>query len=152
MRLLKMEGRRKMVVGALNRGRHWDSAEAAYVYFRGKRLFTRFSDAAVRTYSDSMVAPDPAGGVSIVFPPEWEARLYETVPTDVWQLPKQIKVPILVIRGGLSDTFLAESAAKFSRLNPRAKMITFDDAGHLIAQERPEQVGQAIVEFLKDLD
>jgi len=62
-----------------------------------------------------------------------------------------MKTPTLVIRGGLSETFHADSAARFSRLNPRARLITIPDAGHLIAQERPEAVGQAIIEFLKAL-
>jgi pimeloyl-ACP methyl ester carboxylesterase len=149
MRITGRTARVGMVAGALKRGRHWDSAEAAYTYFRGKRLFTRFSDEAVRVYSDSLTAPDPNGGVILVFSPEWEARIYQTVPTDVWRLPARLKTPTLVIRGGLSDTFHAEGAADFARLNPRATLITIPDAGHLVAQERPDAVGQAIAEFLK---
>lgn len=149
MRLIGRDARMRLVSGALKRGRHWESAEAAYTYFRGKRLFSRWSDAAVRVYSDSLTAPDPAGGVQIVFPPEWEARIYQTIPLDVWQIPARLTVPTLVIRGELSNTFHAESASRFSRLNPRATLITIPDAGHLVAQEQPEATGRAIADFIR---
>lgn len=148
LRLLGREARLPLVEQALRRGRHWVSTEAAYTYFRGKRLFKRWSDDQVRTYAESITEPDGANGVKLVFTPEWEAQIYKTVATDVWELPARVKTPMLVIRGELSDTFVQPSARLFARLNPQAHMITIQGAGHLVPQEQPEQVGRAIAEFI----
>ncbi len=149
LRLIGREARLPLVEQALRRGRRWASTEAAYTYFRGKKLFKRWPDDQVRTYAESITTPDGAGGVKLIFTPEWEAQIYRTVATDVWERPARIKMPTLVIRGELSDTFIQPSAARFARLNPQAQMITIKGAGHLVPQEQPEQVGRAIVEFLK---
>ncbi len=148
LRLIGYEPRGGLVQGALKRGRHWDSTEAAFSYFRGKKLFPRWSDEAVQTYTTSITAPDPQGGVRLIYPPEWEARIYQTFATDTWRYPARLKPPTLVIRGVLSDAFSLSSAQRFGQLNPRARMITIPEAGHLVAQEQPQAVGQAIREFI----
>jgi pimeloyl-ACP methyl ester carboxylesterase len=148
MRLIGRDARLPLVEGALKRGRHWDSVDAAYHYFRGKKLFERWSDDAVHIYTNSITAPDPAGGVRLVYPPEWEARFYQTVPTDIWQYPAKLKMPTLIVRGELTDVFSPASAARFARLNPAAKIVTIPGAGHLVAQEQPEAVGKAIADFV----
>ncbi len=149
MRLLGREARLPLVQQALRRGRAWLSVEDAYTYFRGKRLFSRWSDDQVRTYAESITTPDGRGGVKLVFSPEWEAQIYRTVATDVWRYPNRIKPPLLVICGELTDTFVQPSAALFARLNPRAQIVTIKGAGHLVAQEQPDEVGRAIQNFLR---
>lgn len=148
LRLFGREARIPLVQQALRRGRAWPSVDAAYTYFRGKRLFTRWSDEQVRTYAESITTPDGAGGVKLIFEPEWEAQIYKTVATDVWRYPAQLEPPTLVIRGQLTDVFVEASAAWFGRMNPRARIISIAGAGHLVAQEQPEAVGRAIQQFL----
>lgn len=150
-RLFRQEGRIPLVRGALNRRRSWSSNEEAYTYFRSKSLFKRCSDEMVRLYTESITAPDPKGGVSLVYLPEWEAQIYRTVATDVWRLPGQVKVPTLIIRGALTDVFVESSASRFKRLKPQAQIVTVAQTGHLVAQEQPLQTGQLIAGFLKSL-
>ncbi len=147
-RWLGWEDRFPLVQGALRRRRTWDSVDAAYQSFRPKPFFARWPDDVLRAYAESISAPDPSGGVRLVYAPEWEAQFYRKIATDVWQLSQQIAQPTLVIRGELTDTFTAASAEKFQRLNPRARIVTVQGAGHLIPQEQPEQVGKLIADFV----
>lgn len=149
MRLIGRDARLPLVEGALKRGRHWDDQNAAYEYFRRKKLFARWSDNAMRLYTNSITAPDPAGGVHLIYPPQWEARLYQTIPTDVWQFPAKLKTPTLIVYGELSDVFNAQSAARFARLSPQTRIVAIPGAGHLVAQEKPEAVGQLIADFVE---
>ncbi|MCC7447229.1 MAG: alpha/beta hydrolase [Anaerolineae bacterium] len=148
MRWLGLEDRFPLVQGTRRRRQKWDSVEAAYQSFRSKPVFARWPDDVLRAYAESMTAPDPAGGVRLIYTPEWEARFYRKIATDVWSLPSKVAHPMLVIRGELTDTFSADSAAKFQRLNPRAKMVTVQGAGHLVPQEKPEEVSRLIADFI----
>jgi pimeloyl-ACP methyl ester carboxylesterase len=148
MRLLRQGNRFPPVQVALHRRRTWENTEAAFAYFRGKPLFVRWSDDAVRTYTESITAPNGEGSVSLVYSPEWEAQIYKTVATDVWRWPGRITQPVLVIRGEHTDVFTEACARNFLRLNPRVRIVTVAGAGHLVPQEQPEQVGKLIKAFL----
>ena len=150
-RLIGHDARMSLVKGALKRGNHWDTVDAAYTYFRGKRLFTRWPDQAVRVYAESITTPDPNGGVSLIFPREWEARIYQTIPIDVWQAVRKLNIPALVIRGTLSDVFTDASKAIFARLAPQIPIIDVPNVGHLVAQEAPSIVGDHIAQFANSL-
>ncbi len=147
-RRLNIKVRQSLIDGALRRRRDWESTQAAYDYFRGKRLFARWSDGIVRAYAESITAPGEDGSVHLVWTPEWEAQIYRTLATDVWTLPHRIKPPLMVLRGESSDTFFKSGAGLFHLLNPRARIIDVSGAGHLVPQEQPDQVGKLIAQFL----
>lgn len=148
MKCFGLDARSYLVKGALRRKREWESARAAYDYFRGRRLFKDWTDGMVETYSGSVTGPSPDGGVRLIYPPEWEARIYRTIPTDVWKYARQLQQPTLVIRGELSNTFTADSEKAFRKANPRAAFAVVPGAGHLVPQEKPEETGKLIAEFL----
>jgi pimeloyl-ACP methyl ester carboxylesterase len=134
--------------GALRRRSRWESVTSAYDYFKTKRLFARWPADVLRDYAESVTVAAEDGGVKLAFSPEWEARIYQTIDTSVWSLPASVPHPTLVIRGELTDTFTAESAAKFHRLNPRAQIATVKGAGHLVPQEKPDETGKLLANFL----
>jgi pimeloyl-ACP methyl ester carboxylesterase len=149
MKLFGLEARSFLVKGALRRKRTWESIDAAFLYFRERRLFKDWSDEMVRFYVKSMTGPVPEGGVQLIYPPEWEARIYKTIPTDVWKYAGRLQVPTLVIRGESSNTFTAESEKAFQKINPSATFAVVPGAGHLVPQEKPEEVGKLVAEFLR---
>ncbi|HEY5039823.1 MAG TPA: alpha/beta hydrolase [bacterium] len=149
MKLFGWEARNQLVEGALRRKRNWESVEAAYEYFKGKPLFKNWPDETIRAYAQSMTVPSMEGGVEIAFPPEWEARIYRTIPTDVWKCAKLLQHRVLVIRGENSNTFTAESEKAFREANPQAVFAVVPGAGHLVPQEKPEEVGRLILNFLR---
>jgi pimeloyl-ACP methyl ester carboxylesterase len=146
-RLLKLGRRFPLVQGALRRRTKWASVDAAYEYFKTKPLFARWPDDVLRNYAESITVPT-GGGVQLAFSPEWEARIYQTIDSGVWGLPARVQHPMLVIRGERTDTFTVDSATKFQRLNPRAWIVTVKDAGHLVPQEKPDETGKLLAEFL----
>ena len=144
-----IETRKELVKGALRRRRQWASREEAYRSFKDKPLFKHWSDETLWAYVDGMTAPAEDGGIKLIYPPEWEAKVYRTIPTDVWECAAKLTQPVLVIRGEMSNTFTAESEAAFRKALPSASFAVVKGAGHLVPQEQPETVGQLILQFLK---
>ncbi len=150
MKFFGLEARSYLIKGALRRKRTWESGEAAYQYFRGRAFFKKWSDEIVRAYADSMTAPSATGGVYLIYPPEWEAKIYRTIPMDVWKYAFLLKQPTLVIRGETSNTFTVNSEKCFQKMYPKAKFVVVQNAGHLVPQESPVLVEKLISSFLKD--
>jgi pimeloyl-ACP methyl ester carboxylesterase len=148
MKKLGLEFRPDLVAGALRRRRHWDSLEAALESFKTKPLFRAWNPEVIEDYAKSLTAPDPQGGVSLAYSHEWEARIYQTIPTNVWKAAAQLKVPSLVIRGETSNTFTAESEAAFQKANPSAVFRVAAGAGHLVPFEKPGLTADLVLEFL----
>ena len=148
MKLIGKDARSFLIEGALRRKRTWESEEAAYQYFRNRKLFKEWSDGMVLAYTEGMTAPSPTGGVYLTYPPEWEAQIYRTIPTDVWKIAKLLKVPTLVIRGENSNTFTLESEKAFRKALPQARFEVVAGAGHLVAQEKPMEIGKSIKDWL----
>jgi pimeloyl-ACP methyl ester carboxylesterase len=60
-------------------------------------------------------------------------------------------VPILLVRGGISDVVREDIATEFCESVPGAKRVDVADAGHMVAGDRNEHFIDAIVPFLGDL-
>lgn len=133
--------------GAMRRKREWEDVETAYVYFRGKALFRDWSDAMVRLYASTGTRP-ANGGVELAWPPEWEAYYFSTIYTKIWDELGKLQVPTLVIRGGDSDTFAAESAAQVRALIPGVSYAEIPGHGHLFPQSAPDETRQLIQDWL----
>jgi non-heme chloroperoxidase len=61
---------------------------------------------------------------------------------------RQLSLPTLLVRGGLSDVLTEEGAAEFLRLCPHAEYVNVSDAGHMVAGDRNDSFGHAVIEFL----
>lgn len=59
-----------------------------------------------------------------------------------------LDVPVLLVRGQLSDVLTEESAAEFLELCPHAEYVTVRQAGHMVAGDRNDVFGAALVDFL----
>lgn len=62
---------------------------------------------------------------------------------DFWSVWKQVKCPVLVIRGNHSDFLLPEHVRKMQRIHPNVDVIEIEDAGHapaLLEQEHHEKI------------
>ncbi len=149
-RLFGWEYRKGLVEGALRRRRQWESEREAFLYFKGKPLFKNWPVDTIQAYTRSILRPAPQGGVKLLYPPEWEARIYQTIPTDVLSYVRRLILPTLVLCGQDSNVFTPESVKAFRKANPTAQVGTILGAGHLLAQEKPVQVGKRIAEFLRN--
>jgi len=151
LRLAGLQRRLPLVQGALRRRRTWPSRQACYDHYRRKPLFATWSDASLWAYVEAGTRERADGRVELAYPPEWEARIFATTPTDIWRAVPRLRTPALIIRGERSDTFRPESQARMARLLPQAQFVVIPNAGHLAPMERPEEVGAAVREFLRSL-
>jgi len=148
-KFLGLEFRSELVQGALRRRRQWESTEAAYQYFKSRPLFKKWPDETVKAYAKNMTGPSSEDGVQLIYPPEWEAQIYRTIPTDVWKFVGFLQRPTLVIRGEDSNTFTEDSEKAFKKVNPRVFFKQVQGAGHLVPQEKPEKIGSLVSDFLQ---
>ena len=61
---------------------------------------------------------------------------------------RALRVPTLLVRGGLSDVLSEAGSREFLDLCPHAEFVNVRDAGHMVAGDRNDVFGKAVVGFL----
>ena len=144
---------RPLAQGARKRRDRFDSPGEAFDYWREKPLFRDWSDEAVRVYAEAMLRPLPGGGYTLAWSPLWEAWYYESFHTETWsevaRLPNTL--PVLVVGGERSDTFLPEARALLADALPWGTHRVLSGHGHLFPQSAPEATGRMLSEWLSGL-
>ncbi len=143
-----------LIAGALKRRRQFSDLENLFRAYRSKRVFRYFSDTSLRTYIDGIVRPGANGGFELAYSPEWEARIYYTGvwrDMDLWWGLPALKVPILIIRGAETDTFLPAAAQRVNRVRPETRIVSLEKSTHLVALEKPHETYKIIQDFLKEI-
>jgi pimeloyl-ACP methyl ester carboxylesterase len=136
---------------ALRRRRTFESVEAMLDNYRGKAIFSRINDDGLQHYVNAMAHVDERGMVTLVYPPEWEARIYITAARadlDLWLGLPKLKPPLLILRGAQTDTFWPTTARLVEQRLPKAEIRTITGATHLLPLEKPGVVCHLIEQFL----
>jgi len=143
---------RPLVQGALTRRNRFASETEAFDYWRRRSLFADWSDAALWRYTRSMLRP-VEDGLVLAWPPAWEAHYYQSVYTESWNELGRLDpgLPLLVVRGERSDTFVPEAAARFAAEVPWAVQRVIPGRGHLFPQAAPGETGRLLAEWLERL-
>jgi pimeloyl-ACP methyl ester carboxylesterase len=87
------------------------------------------------------------GGVTLRYPKAWESKIFEVTPANVWPELRRIEVPMFVIRGAGSDTFLAGAADRMRRTVPNARVVELEGCSHFVPMEQPLEVAKLIVDW-----
>ena len=89
-------------------------------------------------------------GLELVWPPEWEAYYYESIHLDVWDDVARLdsSLPVLLVGGGQSDTFLPEARSRFQAMVPWADVVVVEGGGHLFPQEAPGRTIEVVNDWL----
>jgi pimeloyl-ACP methyl ester carboxylesterase len=61
---------------------------------------------------------------------------------------RRLDLPTLLVRGGLSDILTEEGAQEFLALCPAAEYVNIPGAAHMVAGDRNDVFGEAVVDFL----
>jgi len=61
---------------------------------------------------------------------------------------RNLSIPTLLVRGGLSDVLSEEDARRFLGLCPHAEYVSITNAAHMVVGDRNDRFGKAVVEFL----
>lgn len=152
MRMVGLNGRFPLAQRALRRRANFADDREAFAYWRKKRLFTAWNDSTLQHYVDGMLQPDGHGGVELTFAPEWEAHYFSTIYTDSWRMAPKLEglLPVLVVRGTNTNTFLEPAAKRLRRLVPSA-MYAEIDGDHLFPQSVPGPTRAVIERWLATL-
>jgi pimeloyl-ACP methyl ester carboxylesterase len=84
----------------------------------------------------------------------WDPR-FLTVRRDIGRrlqrleaCARSLRLPTLLVRGGLSDVLSEEGAREFLALCPRCEYVNVTGAAHMVAGDRNDHFGDAVVAFL----
>lgn len=121
--------------------------EEAFESWRGRSLFSLWSNEALRAYVDAGLTEGP-GGYTLVWTGPWEAHSFESIYLGSWdEVPRlDPALPVLLLYGDVSDTFGPAQAARFHQLAPHATVAAIP-GGHLFPQESPAETAAAILDW-----
>jgi pimeloyl-ACP methyl ester carboxylesterase len=88
------------------------------------------------------------GSVKLCCEPTWEARCIATAPTNIWSYVPLLKIPVLILYGSRSTTFLPSVIKRIQRKVPDIVLKCFNDTGHDVLMERPNESVETIFDFL----
>ena len=120
--------------------------------YRQKRVFRYLDDRSLWAYVESMALTTQKGDINLAYPPEWEAQIYVTglrSDVEIWKKLSTLKPPLLVIRGGETDTFWESTSQLMTRKLPSAEIITIPFSTHLVPLEKPDAVYSEMHRFFK---
>lgn len=80
-----------------------------------------------------------------------ETRTSVVDPDRLEAAARNLRLPVLLVRGRVSDLLSEEGAQAFLDIVPHAEMIDVAGAGHMVAGDRNDLFNQAIVDFLSRL-
>ena len=139
-----------MADGARKRRAVWPSSDKLFDTYRTRPAFQSWQEEMLRLYVDEGTRSREDGQVELLCPPELEAQFFEAV-TDVDSpslLPK-LACPTLVLWG--AESHLRERmAGTATDALPNARTVVVPETTHFLPQERPDEVGRLIEEFLSD--
>jgi pimeloyl-ACP methyl ester carboxylesterase len=135
---------------AARRRDRFASVEEARERYRGRGIFAGFTAEALEGYLEGGLRPDPAGGVRLAWPREWESHIFAHLPVDTWDAVARLRLPLLVVRAAGSDLLVAQSWAELKRRLPHARLIELE-GGHMVPMERPGAVAEAILGWAETL-
>ena len=144
-----------LVKRTLKRKTSFPDQESMYQNYRKKPIFQRLSNDVLAGYVEGLAAKNPDGSVTLRYSPAWEARIYETsgiADWYVWRNLSNIELPILVMRGAISDTLWASTLDQMVDRLPVGRAYTVEGAGHLAPLEKPLLTAEIMKDFLNSLE
>ena len=77
------------------------------------------------------------------------SRNWHDVTLNLWgDIQADVKIPILLIRGKLSDVVSPEGVKDFLANVPHAEFVELSDAGHTAAGDDNDAFSEAVVQFV----
>jgi pimeloyl-ACP methyl ester carboxylesterase len=149
-RRVNQHHRSPLARGAARRRHRFAAVDDARARLQGRGAFAGFVNEALDGYLEGGLRPASDGGVTLAWPREWESRIFSLVPMDTWQAVRQLRVPLLLMRGASSDMMIDKSWAALRRLLPKARLEQCE-GGHMFPMERPDEVAATISGWAESL-
>jgi len=130
-----------------NRTDLWNSKKEVFDSWRKKRVFKGFSDEVLENLIQYAIIPDGRGKMTLAYSKEWETQIYITAPL-IFKKIKQIKTPMIVVKGEKSDIISEEVWSDWQKAQPQSQFINFPNTGHLLPFEAPEDLAAHILKLI----
>ncbi len=132
----------------------WDDAQAT-VRQLNRAAFPDYDERQWRAFTRRLYGEDASGVPRLLYDPNIAAPADEEdgplVPPDLWPLFEALApVPVLLIRGALSDILSRESARAMASRKPDMRWVDVPRVGHAPVLDEPQAIG-AIRDFLAEL-
>jgi pimeloyl-ACP methyl ester carboxylesterase len=151
LKRLGLAGAIPLARGARRRRRTFrDRKEALARFAAGRGIFKSWSPAFIDAYLECGLLEKDNDTAVLKCDPETEARIFESVPLDIWDYAPRIRCPVLLVRGEFSEAFGPGPARRLSRRIPDGRLETIKGAGHFVPMEKPEELAGLILDFLED--
>ncbi len=153
LRFLGLHHRFPLAAQARRRRAIFPSREAAAEHYRSRPLFRHWHPDAFRAYiAHGLVPREDGPGYRLAYAPAWEAAIFANIPIEAWRAARRVHLPILVLYGARSNTFLPPARRRLQRLWPQADFIALPEAGHMFPMERPQETAQIIRNWLAKIN
>ena len=137
--------------GARRRRRTFRDRKEAFARFAaGRGIFKSWSPEFIDAYLECGLLEKDDTTAVLKCDPETEARIFESVPLDIWDYADRIRCPVLLVRGNFSEAFAPGPARELARKISGCRLATIDGAGHFIPMEKPRELAGIILDFLED--
>ncbi|MEQ8858682.1 MAG: alpha/beta hydrolase [Pseudomonadales bacterium] len=132
----------------------WDDAVRA-TRANNETAFPGLGDAEWLAFAKRLFREEPDGGLRAAYDPAiaepMNADSTSAVPADLWTVFEALSdLPMLLIRGALSDILSARTTEEMARRHPHLEYVEVADRGHAPLLDEPEAVA-AIEGFLARL-
>jgi pimeloyl-ACP methyl ester carboxylesterase len=139
-----------IVATAAKRRNIWPDKKSMLEAYRAKAVFQTWQAGFLEAYVQGGTEKNGNGTIRLSCDPAWESKCFAVCPHDVWRHIPRLQKPALILYGAESDTFLAAAAGRFKAKVPQVALRCFEDTGHFVPMQRPDDTAEAIVDFLKN--
>jgi len=131
------------IVGAVSQQPEFGSVGDAEAFLKARFApYGPVSDAQWATIAGHSVRRDSRGALRLHYDPAIAVPFGDTPPQalDLWVLWDRIRIPTLVLRGGVSEILDQETAEAMTKRGPKATLFTFHGITHPLWLADDEQV------------
>ena len=132
---------------ANRRKNNFQDRDTARKHYARKKIFSRWEPSFVEAYVETCLRKDGQGEFQLSCAPQLESSIYQSIPLNVWRLPKKLPFPALFIIGTMSDTVNARGFIRLQRSNGN-HIVKSVVAGHLFPFEKPVESMAIIKDYL----
>jgi|SaaInlV_150m_DNA_5_1039734.scaffolds.fasta_scaffold05791_2 pimeloyl-ACP methyl ester carboxylesterase len=147
LRLLSLTHIIPLTRAAARRRNHFETRASALEHYSKKTIFSHWEPRFLEAYVETCLRENESGDFQLSCAPQLESSIYQSIPLNVWSLPKKLPVSALFIIGEKSDTVNQHGIKRLkrSRGNHIVKSIV---AGHLFPFEKPADSMAIIKDYL----
>lgn len=137
-----------LVERTLRRRVVWDTRQQLFAAYQGKDAFANWQEEVLWDYVNYGTADLPDGRITLKCAAEVEAHVFATTMSlDIFSQTDKIDCPALILRGEFTDAPLAIVAERLAQRIPKGSLVIVPGTSHFLPMEKPEQIGQMIVEY-----